>query len=729
MIERIWEEVEDVIEDYKEDVWEKLIHASTEGITYLTYITILLELGVEDNPIWVWLKSQIENLKLQMSDSFHELNTFLYMLQQSLETTAKLDGESFVHYFLRAVKMPMDDNDIMRDTPEIVTTWFRMKEVVEEVVNHFGAHIGNLWLCMKGFLDGQTQKSLPQSINGESKAHLVFTREQEAELRNDGKEIVEMFTLKVVEFFLNTRSECEEKSNMKRPQRAETDDFGIREGKRKAALFQPSKDEEDKNVMSMQNSSVASLSASAMLATSLKNDRVADAQKFMDNGNRPITPPPSATLAVPQSTASPGSLKNFELYAFLPPGANAIATTYFLAGLVGTIGTVASELSTLAISTRHIETLRNMVSTVRERCTSASCLAWQQDAKRLNLLEDWRYASAANGTRLPTLFLTYQTAVWQGLHRVMYAENAKRKADVHVVMPPSSKIVSNIKTQFVNSIFLVIDGIMHDAVASDKKHDDGDSSRFSVPSESRILLTICNIYELRESIVPRMFERFSKFFGITLTDNSNIMGDALKQADEQLFNAFTKKKRSLMSGIVRTGILKSGIQWAERDKPTDVSPYVYKALLALVHVHAQVSSVAPSLIERVISELLKHVIVTIVECFRSIDKFSFGGLLQATIDVQLIDQEMSNYITSEIEELCKTAYSTVQESTDRSQLGVDAMASQLEEMKRLLGRCHKNSRVEFLCFKKEKRSKYEPVDNPPLQHKNGQSGSGYQNIR
>ncbi|KAK7203423.1 exocyst complex component Sec5-domain-containing protein [Myxozyma melibiosi] len=702
VIERIWGEVEIVIEDYKSDVWQKLIGATADDSSYLSYITILLEIGVEDNPILVWLGEQIKNLKKRMKDTFHELNKFLYALQQDLEKAEKPSQNSTIYYFLNAIKLSIDSAEIMRDSPEIVMTWSRMSQVIDEVVKYFGKQIKNFWLCASGFLDGQTQKNLPTGINGESKVHLSFSKEQENQLRTESKEIVELFSSSITEFFLNTVSECEEKAKRKLMQTAETEDFDLSERKEN----QPTISESSGNsVMNLKNPSVASLSASAMLASSLKNDRIADAQKYMTSDRRPRTPPLPVQQQEQQPPPSPGSLKNFELYAFLPTSSNAISATYFLAQIVGSVGTVASDLSNLAISSKHVETLRNLVSTVRERCTSACCLAWQQDAKRLNILEDWRVAPSRRGTRLPTLFLAYQTAVWQGLHRVMYVENAEKKADVHVVMPPSSKIVSNIKTQFVNSIFLVLDGLMHDAVASDKKRaNDGPAAKFAVPSESRILLTICNITELKDNIVPRMFERFSKFFGITLTDNSNIMGDSLKQADEQLFNAYTKKKRAHLSSIIRGGILKSGIRWGELEKPTDVDVYIYEALLALVHVHAQVFTVAPSLIERVISELLKHIISTIVECFRQVDKFSFGGLLQGTIDVQLIDQEMSNYITPEIEELCKTAYTALQDATDRSQMDVNVMTSQLEEMKKLLGRCHKNSRVEFLCFK-EKRSK------------------------
>ncbi|KAK9374200.1 exocyst complex component Sec5-domain-containing protein [Lipomyces chichibuensis] len=702
VIERIWGEVEVVVEGYKRSIW-KLLSQSRPDDNYILYISILLELGVEDNPIWVWLQTLVDNLKDQMDDAFDDLNSSLQALRKDVLNASPTSTDIMAAYFLNAIKVPTLAGDILRDLPEIVRMWVMMKEVIEEVTKYFGKQIALFWECASGFLEGRTQSSLPIGPNGESKVHLNLSREDELRIRSDARELVELYASRVADFFVRSVADSEEKAaNVKREKMMDSESES--DGNTPQA---------EHKVMNLRNPSTASLSASARLANSLKNDRIAESQRQID---RPLTPLPSVGSSA--SPPSPGSEKNFELYAFLPPNANAIGTTFFLSQILNTIGSVASELAGLSISSRHIDVLRTMMGTVRERCVGAACLSWQQDAKRFNIIEDWTPISTRKCTRVPELFLQYQSVVLDGLQQLVFIPGSEKKSKVVVILPPSSKLVSNIKTQFANSIFLALNGLVKDAVTSDKAMNGSNGSPVQgtvpnsiidrdigtplAPLESRLLLMICNIAELNGSIVSTLFERFSGLFSIQLTDNSNIIGDAMKQLDEQLFSTYTKKKRANFTTTIRTGILKSGIRWSQLGKPTDVSQYIYQALLQLVLVHMQVSSVGPSLVKRVITDLLHHIVNTILESFRQIDKFSLGGMLQATIDVEFVNQKMTSYGTPDIESLYQTCYATIQDATDRSKMEVDVMTRQLEDMKKLLLKCHKQSRMEFLCFKTEK---------------------------
>lgn len=68
--EKMWIEVTFAIEEFKRDTWKKLVECKTEDNTHMELIGILLELGVEDNPIWVWLLSRYEYLKNRITTVF-----------------------------------------------------------------------------------------------------------------------------------------------------------------------------------------------------------------------------------------------------------------------------------------------------------------------------------------------------------------------------------------------------------------------------------------------------------------------------------------------------------------------------------------------------------------------------------------------------------------------------------------------------------------------------------
>ncbi|KAK9473344.1 exocyst complex component Sec5-domain-containing protein [Dipodascopsis tothii] len=713
--ERIWGEVEVVVEEFKSDAWKQLAETRPDG-KYLDLIRILLELGVEDNPIMVWMQSQLEFLTSSLENTFDKLGTKVQLLRRELADGAAPTAEYMAFYFGRAIggtAAAADDDAFLRDTPEVVKMWHVVRRLVDEVAQHFGTQISLFWACATGFLDGKTQKGLPRGQNGESRVHLALSEGDRNQIRAGTRDLIDRIARHVADFFLAQAAAVELPSKAApRPAPAVI--------QRDGTSFKNSSDSLIRGTLG------GSLSASAILANALNNDQKAPEEP-------PATPAPPAAPAAPATPApgdraespdssassptSPETRKSYELYAFLPPNANALSTTYFLAQIVGLLGTVASELAGLSVSPKHAESLRDMISTVRERCVGACCLAWQQDSKRFRILETWTPAADKKTTLTPALFTAYQSAVLAGVQQVLYVAAAEKKSKAQVVLPPSSKIVFSIKTQFVNSIFLTVDGLIKLAAASDSRTQAealraaGDSSSYSlvlakatvpVKLDIRLLWMVCNISFLKTVTVPALFERFSTVFSIQLTDNTNIIGDALQQLDDQLFGSYVKKKRAVFSKLIGHGILESGTDWAALGKPQDVSAYVYESLLQLVMVHSSISSNAPSLVHRVIQDLLGHIARVLLDSFRKVPRFSLGGMLQATIDTEFINQKMVNYVTPDIDKLFQMSYSTVQDVTDKASLDVTTMTKQLDEMKKLLLRAHKNSRTEFWCFKKEK---------------------------
>lgn len=82
--EKMWIEVTFAIEEFKRDTWKKLVECKTEDITHMELIGILLELGVDDNPIWVWLLSRYEYLKNRITTVFERSRVEIESLLCSL---------------------------------------------------------------------------------------------------------------------------------------------------------------------------------------------------------------------------------------------------------------------------------------------------------------------------------------------------------------------------------------------------------------------------------------------------------------------------------------------------------------------------------------------------------------------------------------------------------------------------------------------------------------------
>jgi exocyst complex component 2 len=68
----------------------------------------------------------------------------------------------------------------------------------------------------------------------------------------------------------------------------------------------------------------------------------------------------------------------------------------------------------------------------------------------------------------------------------------------------------------------------------------------------------------------------------------------------------------------------------------EVHAYIYEALLSLVLVHAQISAVARPLVHRTLSALVDELATEALDCFKRIDRFGMGGMLQVCAQGEMI---------------------------------------------------------------------------------------------
>jgi exocyst complex component 2 len=219
-----------------------------------------------------------------------------------------------------------------------------------------------------------------------------------------------------------------------------------------------------------------------------------------------------------------------------------------------------------------------------------------------------------------------------------------------------------------------------------------------------MLLTLSNLLLLRAEVVPNLNTQFENAFSVKLTDESKTIRDVLGQIDDRLFQSYTRPTIDNLRRIVRAGV--ASPDWApapssRAEKPREVKPYVYEALLSLVLVHSQVSTTASSLTSQVLSYLLEQTSRELLEAFKTRPRYSLGALMQATLDVEFVAQTLSQYTTDKASELQSQIYQELDGRTDNEARA--KLQSELPEMRSVLKRLREASKSEFACFRKPKR--------------------------
>lgn len=436
---RMWSAVEDKIERFKRDVWRSLTNSHLSQATindvtrgssddHMALISVLLELGTDDNPIWVWLLSRYDYLKSKINATFERSRVEVEVLRRRLANADAPDPRVVAGFLRNSTTKLGDDYAKDLDTAPVLELWDLIYNSMDILLSVPGGILGELlefWDKAQVFIDGKVQKTLPIGIDGRSRKHHRLSTDGVKDLQNGAAELVEMLQDYVSSFFADPP----------------IDDLSML------------------------------LSPVSPLPNTPKTPHTASLSPYAHQDSRfqfdDLNPPPP----------SPKRGEDFEGFAFWPPHANSLSGTHYLEKLLTLTGQAASEMLAMrpvASGTQLPEKLRTMVNNARERSVRAACSGWNRDAELCKHLEDWsRTSDQSDLTNMPTRFGAFETQVLTGMQKIMYipeAANTKSGSNA-IVSPPPSKLVQMVRSQFVTSLYKALSGMVENAEKSTHRED------------------------------------------------------------------------------------------------------------------------------------------------------------------------------------------------------------------------------------------------------------------
>lgn len=435
---RMWTDVQEQVGSFKRDIFRKLSSGTqpsnksdTGQDQPLEIIGILLELGVQDNPIWIWLMSRYDHLKNKIQAISDRSKVEIEVLRRGLARNQRPPSQVIANHLRSVGKVDADGHPIDMDSSDILELWERIYLYLSGMLSAQGllGEVMEFWQTVEGFIEGRTQKTLPIGIDGESREHHTLSPSATSELKRGTVELVDMIRSSVSEFF----------------QEPPLEDI--------SALFSP--------LPPLTPSSPTPTSA-GLTPTSLRDPR------FAFSASNP--PPPSPRLG-----------EAFEKYAFWPPWSNSISGVHYLSKLLALIGTGAGDMAGIApvmADNQALDGMRIFVGQARDRCVNAIVAAWVKDASHIKDLEDWKRSPEKHDiTRMPASFSAFESAILSGMQKILYIPEATNKAgSASVVTPPPSKSLQMVRSQFVTTLYKALSGVVENAEMPIKsKYDDWNS--------------------------------------------------------------------------------------------------------------------------------------------------------------------------------------------------------------------------------------------------------------
>jgi exocyst complex component 2 len=425
---RVWHDVEDQVSEFKRDLWRKLtathdlpmngettLGSPRDG--HMELISILLELGVNDSPIWVWLLSRYDHLKNKITLTWDRSKVEIEILRRRLANGERPTNQVVASHLRSLARHTAEDKPTSIDSAEIVELWEKIVSSLTGLLSPKGilGEVIEFWKTVQSFLDGSAQRTLPTGLNGESRVHHRLSSEGTIELQKGTIELIGMIRERVFAFFADPP----------------TEDI--------SSLFSP---------IPQTPITPGSAGASALTPTSIRDPR------FNYDANN--LPPPS-----------PKRGEAWEKFAFWPPWSNSLSGVHYLAKLLVLLGNGASEMASVSLIGKGdgvaLEQLRSLVGGARERCVTAICAAWNKDAENIKVLEDWRRSpERRNLTRMPANFGAFESAVLSGMQKILYISEAN-VGNTQVVIPPPAKLLQMVRSQFVTTLYKAFSGLVENS--------------------------------------------------------------------------------------------------------------------------------------------------------------------------------------------------------------------------------------------------------------------------
>ncbi|KAE8268288.1 hypothetical protein A4X09_0g4054 [Tilletia walkeri] len=411
------------------------------------------------------------------------------------------------------------------------------------------------------------------------------------------------------------------------------------------------------------------------------------------------------------------------LPGWVPKDSCSVSAAHWMRGILLELDEAVKEICALNVGGGSANaSLKNLLANARFNMTEVLCNLWESDAAIFHMLEDWSLDTDAPST---TLFLRDLALFWKNNSREAYliaggkVDDGKQRE-----LSIAPEFTGRIKASFLNGLYTFLDGLVQLAFSeydpldpttstSEKVFADTKVSIDVRELDARILLGVTNIDHLRRTVLPALFQQLTDSLHVKMNDDLKTVEEVAQQLDGILFDDYVNRKSGIISDILKEGILRSGVNWSTIPKPSEVHPFIYNALLAMVQVHAQVRAVAKPLVNRTITALLEQLAEVTYECFMEVPRFGMGGMLQATLEIEFVHQTLAQYVSKEAEQRLNKVYAMLSSKFQRSNSSRGGNAAEeaelirveLEAVKKTLSASRRMTALEYLCFRPTKSSR------------------------
>ena len=422
---RMWADVQERLGLFKQEAWRKLMETATterlprdarktNDVADLT--SILLQIGVDDSPIFSWLTKRREHLQKRIINSFERSRVELEIYRRRLSNGSDVTKVQLASHLRVTVSPSTAETDSVHlDRVQVIQFWHHLQTSLEHLLSPTDGILGEVieyYETAHSFINGPKLQGIPDETSEQSQSYRQLSGE---EVRDVQKGILDLCAY--IQSQVHT-------------------------------LFTQAPDED----------------MSTLLSPTSPVSRV---------------PQSAGILAKEMQTPLSKSGKEWDLLSYWPPYSNCRSAAYFLRAIMNQVCNAAIEMTSLHVVKQDaslMQMLRGSISDIREGIITAVTTAWVYDSGRCGDLEDWvRPVDKTDVTNMPNHLRTFEASMISDLQQIAYVPeimNAPGSRDI--VKPPSPAQLETIQQAFLGSLFKAFGCIVEhtsQAATSDRGND------------------------------------------------------------------------------------------------------------------------------------------------------------------------------------------------------------------------------------------------------------------
>ncbi|KAI5996502.1 exocyst complex component Sec5-domain-containing protein [Pisolithus orientalis] len=414
--------------------------------------------------------------------------------------------------------------------------------------------------------------------------------------------------------------------------------------------------------------------------------------------------------AVTSPTNSDGKLP-----ALLPVHSNSLTSAHFIIKILMEMQDCANEVASMDIIKEAGISLKGFMESARWRFTVVLIRAWLRDANVLYHLESWTPSMTDSSvTQYMSLFEVFQRHMTLSALKIAggvdLATTTSSLRTIQQNQLPST-FANKITRAFLDAVYAFLDGLVHLTSSELRVPVEGPvtTTSRSLPSKSsdcrdantRVLLVLSNFAYLSSTLIPNMMSQLESVFGTSTEEDRKTLVKVVQELDKTLFDGYIKPKSAVVASILKEGILDPEMDWYETPQPTEIRPYMYRVLMTLVGIHAQVSHIAEGLLDRVLCALVDDAAEEALRSFQQVKRFGMGGMLRATLEIEFMHQTLTRYVSPSAAKTLSELYTKISQAYARRQAD-DNLQGNLDSVKKILAESRRATGIEFMCFRQPK---------------------------